>query len=96
MTIPAFSDRSDADRYLVQRLAARDGVDPATLAALPARELDRLLPGIRSTFQRRESVADALLSHSGIDPTSPEYQAAAAQASALLTRVDQLDSGHAA
>ncbi|MCS7479665.1 hypothetical protein ACFFQW_19870 [Umezawaea endophytica] len=96
MAIPAFTDRSAADQYLVRRIAARDRVDPESLAALPARELDRLLPGIRATYPHRGSFADALLARGGIDPTSPEYQAVAAQASDLLARVDQLDSGHAA
>ncbi|MET1073827.1 MAG: hypothetical protein ABWY11_14370, partial [Umezawaea sp.] len=73
MTVPAFTDRSAADQYLVRRIAARDRVDPESLAALPAHELDRLLPGIRAVYQHRESLVDALLAHGGIDPASPEY-----------------------
>ncbi len=96
MTTPAFTDRSAADQYLVRRIAARDGVAPESLAALPAHELDRLLPGIRASYQHRDLFTVALLARAGIDPTSPEYQATAVQASDLLARVDQLDSGHAA
>ncbi|WNV86549.1 hypothetical protein [Umezawaea sp. Da 62-37] len=96
MTIPAFTDRSPADQYLVLRIAARDRVGLESLAALPAHELDRLLPGVRAIYQHRESLAGALLAHGGIDPASPEYQAAAAQASDLLARVDRIGAGHAA
>lgn len=96
MTVSAFADRSPADQYLAGRIALRDRVDVESLATLPAHELDRLLPGGRAAYQHRAQVAGALLTHRGIDPTSPEYQAAAATASAILSLVDQLGSDHAA
>ncbi|WP_370973857.1 hypothetical protein [Amycolatopsis sp. cg9] len=92
----ALANRSPADQYLVQRIAARDRVDVASLAALPAHELDRLLPGGRAAFEHRAQVAQALLTRRGIDPDSAEYQAADAQARDILARVDQLGSDHAA
>jgi hypothetical protein len=96
MTASAFANRSPADRHLLQRIAARDRVGVESLAALPAHELDRLLPGGRAAYQHRAEVAGALLTQRGIDPSSADYQAAVAQASDLLARVDQLGSGHAA
>lgn len=93
---PALESRTDVDRYLVARIAARDRVAVESLAALPARELDRLLPGGRVSYQQRVQVAHGLLSRRGIDPDSSEYQAAAAQARDLLTQVDQYGSDHAA
>ncbi|WP_410646484.1 hypothetical protein [Amycolatopsis sp. cmx-4-54] len=92
----ALANRSDADQYLAQRIAVRDGVDVETLAALPAHELDRLLPGGRATFQHRAEVASGLLARRGIDPTSPAYQAADQAARDILARVDRLGSDHAA
>lgn len=96
MTASAFANRSPVDQYLVQRIAARDRVDVESLAALPAHELDQLLPGGRATYQHRAQFAQALLDRRGIDPASEEYQAADAQARELLARVDQLGSDHAA
>lgn len=96
MTASAFANRSPADQYLVQRISARDRVDIESLAGLPAHELDRLLPGGRATFQHRAQVAEALLIRRGIDPDSPEYQAADAQARDILARVDRFGSDHAA
>ncbi|HEX6345399.1 hypothetical protein [Umezawaea sp.] len=96
MTASAFADRSPADQYLVQRISARDGVDATLLAALPPHELDRLLPGARTAFEHREQVAHAVLTHRGIDPTTPEYQAADTLARAILARVDHPGSDHAA
>jgi hypothetical protein len=96
MTASAFADRSPADQYLVQRIEARDQVDIESLAALPAHELDRLLPGGRAAYENREQVAAALLARRGIDPNAPDYQAADAQARDILSRVDQLGAGHAA
>lgn len=96
MTTSALADRSPADQYLVQRIAARDHVDVESLAGLPPHELDRLLPGGRSAYQHRAQVADALLARRGIDPASPDYRAADAQARAILARVDELGTGHAA
>jgi hypothetical protein len=93
---PAFANLPDADQYMVQRIAARDRVEIDTLAALPARELDRLLPGGRAAYQLRAEVGQGLLTRRGIDPASPEYQAADEQARDLLTQVDQLGSGNAA
>ncbi|HET6285783.1 MAG TPA: hypothetical protein VFG15_03400 [Amycolatopsis sp.] len=92
----ALANLSPADQYLAQRIAVRDGVDVETLAALPAHELDRLLPGGRATFQRRAEVASGILVHRGIDPASPEYEAADQAASDILARVDLLGSDHAA
>lgn len=92
----SFANRSPADQYLVQRIAARDRVDIEALAGLPAHELDHLLPGGRSGFQHRAQFAQALLTRLGVDPTSPDYQGADAQARDLLARVDQLGSDHAA
>jgi hypothetical protein len=92
----ALAHRSPADQYLVQRIATRDRVAPESLAALPGHELDRLLPGGRASFEHRAQVAQALLTHRGIDPASTDYQAASAQARDLLARVDQLGSDHAA
>ncbi|WP_460442676.1 hypothetical protein [Amycolatopsis stemonae] len=92
----AFAHRSPADRYLVQRIAVRDRVAVAALAALPGHELDRLLPGGRAAFEHRAEAAQALLAHRGIDPDSAEYQAADAKARDILARVNQLGSDHAA
>lgn len=96
MTASTFAGRSPADQYLVQRIAARDQVGIESLAALPAHELDRLLPGGRAAYENREQVAAALLARRGIDPNAPDYQAADAQARDILSRVDQLGAGHAA
>ncbi len=92
----ALTNLSPADQYLVGRIAARDHVAAETLAALPAHELDRLLPGGRAAYLDRQRVAAELLEHRGTDPRSSEYRAAAAQASDILAQVDQLGSGHAA
>lgn len=96
MTASAFADRTPADQYLVQRIAARDQVDVESLAALPGHELDRLLPGGRATYEHRKHVAGELLARRGIDPSSVSYQVEAEQARAILAQVDRLDSDHAA
>ena len=96
MASSAFAGLSDADRYVVGRLAARDHVPAEELAQLPPQEIDQYIPGARVAYENREQIAAALLQRRGIDPTSAEYQAAAAEARHLLDQIDQLGSGHSA
>lgn len=98
MTSSAWSGLSDADRYVVGRLAARERVPveelAEALAELPAAEIDRRIPGARAAYECREQIAAELLARRGIDPTSAEYRAAALQARNILDQIDQLGSGH--
>jgi hypothetical protein len=96
MASSAFAGLSDADRYVVGRLAARDHVPAEELAQLPPQEIDQYIPGARVAYENREQIAAALLQRRGIDPTSAEYQAAAAEARHLLDQIDQLGPGHSA
>ena len=84
---------SEADWYVVRRLAIRTHEPVEQLAKLPATELDKLIPGARTAYERRGEIATELLRHLGIDPTSPEYRAAVGEARRILDQIDQLDSG---
>jgi hypothetical protein len=66
------------------------------LAELPPEEIDQHIPGARVAYENREQIAAELLRRRGIDPTSAEYRAAAAEARHLLDQIDQLGSGHSA
>jgi hypothetical protein len=92
----AFADLTPADRYVVGRLAARDHVPAESLVAVPSGELDARIPGARAAYERRASIAAALQRRLGIDPHSPEYRTAAAEARTVLQQVDRLGSDHAA
>jgi hypothetical protein len=94
MASSAFAGLSDADRYVVGRLAAREHVPAEELAALPQEEIDQHIPGVRVAYENRERIAAELLRRRGIDPTSAEYQTAAAEARHLLDQIDQLESDH--
>jgi hypothetical protein len=91
-----FANLPEADRYVVGRLAARTHEPAERLAALPAAELDELIPGARTAYEHRKQTAAALLRRQGIDPTSSEYQDAAREARGILDQIDQLGSGHTA
>ncbi len=96
MTPSAFAGLSDADRYVVGRLAAREHVPAEELAELPQAEIDQHIPGARVVYEHREQIAAELLRRRGIDPTSAEYRAAAVEARNVLDQIDQLGSGHTA
>jgi hypothetical protein len=96
MASSAFAGLSDADRYVVGRLAAREHVPAEELAELPQEEIDQHIPGARVAYENRERIAAELLRRRGIDPTSAEYQTAAAEARDLLDQIDQLESDHTA
>lgn len=49
------SDLSDADRYVVGRLAAREHVPAEELAELPQEEIDQHIPGARVLYVSRVS-----------------------------------------
>jgi hypothetical protein len=91
-----FASLSEADRYVVLRLAAATHKPAEQLAALPSVELDKLIPGARAAYERRGEIAGELLRRLGIDPTSAEYRAAASEARRILDQIDQLDCGPAA
>jgi hypothetical protein len=90
VTPSAFADRSAADRYVLARLAIVERVPLADLVALSSAELDRRLPGARTTYEHRGEIAATLIRNRGIDPTSADFQVAQAQAQAILRRVDEL------
>jgi hypothetical protein len=94
MTSSAFAGLSDADRYVVGRLAAREHVPAEELAELPQNEIDQHIPGARVVYERREQIAAELLRRRGIDPTSAEYRAAAVEARNVLDQIDQRGSGY--
>jgi hypothetical protein len=94
MASSALSGLSDADRYVVGRLAVQERVPAEELAGLPAAEVDRRVPGARAAYERREQIAAELLARRGIDPTSAEYRAAALEVRKILDQIDQLGSGH--
>lgn len=96
MTSSAFAGLSDADRYVVGRLAAREHVPAEELAELPQAEIDQHIPGARVVYEHREQIAAELLRRRGIDPTSAEYRAAAVEARNVLDQIDRLGSGHTA
>lgn len=96
MTSSAFAGLSDADRYVVGRLAAREHVPAEELAQLPQEEIDQYIPGARVAYENREQIAAELLRRRGIDPTSAEYRAAAVAARDVLDQIDELGSGHTA
>jgi hypothetical protein len=96
MTSSAFAGLSDADRYVLGRLAAREHVPTEELAELPQDEIDQHIPGARMAYENRERIAAELLRRRGIDPTSAEYRAAAADARHILDQIDGLGSGHTA
>ncbi len=90
MTSSAFAGLSDADRYVVGRLAARERGPAEELAELPQDEIDQHIPGARLVYKRREQIAAELLRRRGIDPTSAEYRAAARHASSSARRIQAL------
>lgn len=96
MTSSAFAGLSDADRYVVGRLAAREHVAAEELAELPQDEIDQHIPGARVAYEHREQTAAELLRRRGIDPASAEYRAAAVEARKVLDQIDLLGSGHTA
>ena len=96
MASSAFARLSEADRYVVGRLAARERVPAEELAELPQAEIDHHIPGARVVYEHREQIAAELLRRRGIDPTSAEYRAAAAEARTVLDQIDRLGSGHTA
>lgn len=68
MTSSAFAGLSDADRYVVGRLAAGERVLAEELAQLPSEEIDQYIPGARSLTK---TVNGSLLScNSGRVPTA--------------------------
>lgn len=83
-----FANRSEADRYVVLRLTACTHEPVERLAALPAADLDKLIPGARQAYERRREIAAELLGRRGIDPTSAEYRAAASEARRMLDQID--------
>jgi len=96
MASSAFAGLSDADRYVVGRLAAREHVSAEELAALPQEEIDQHIPGARVAYENRERIAAELLRRRGIDPTSAEYQTAVAEARHLLDQIDKFESDRSA
>lgn len=96
MTSSAFAGLSDADRYVVGRLAAREHVPAEELAELPPEEIDQHIPGARVAYENREQIAAELLRRRGIDPSSAEYRTAVAEARSILDQIDELGSGHTA
>src|SRR5829696_2216469 len=96
MSSSAFAALPPADQYVVGRLAARDHVPAEELAQLPPDELDQRIPGARTAYEHHQQFAAALLHRRGVAPHSPEHQAAAAEARAVLKQIDQIGSDHAA
>ncbi|MBN6040054.1 hypothetical protein [Amycolatopsis sp. 195334CR] len=95
MPTSRFAQRPLDEQYLIRRIAARERVDVASLAALPTPVLDRLMPGVRAWFARRAHVAAQLLARRPVDPTAPEYLFARAHARRILARVDEASVGGA-
>ena len=92
MTSSVFPLRLDeADRYLLRRLALERGQSANALVAVLVRaEIDRALPGAREAYQRRAEVSEQVLHRRGVDPNSPEYQAARRDARSVLDAIDGL------
>lgn len=92
MTSSVFPLRlTDTDRYLLRRLALERGQSAnALVAELVRTEIDRALPGARDAYERRGEIAEQVLRRRGVDPDSPEYQAAQRDARAVLEAADRI------
>jgi hypothetical protein len=54
------------------------------------------MPGAREAYQRRGDIAEQVLRRRGVDPDSPDYQAARRHARAVLDAADDLHRDHSA
>lgn len=81
---------TETDRYLLRRLALERGQSANALVSdLVRAEIDRAMPGAREAYERRGEIAEQVLHRRGIDPDSPEYQAARRAARSVLDAADQ-------